>query len=271
MSIRCVSLPSGSESESDSSDDLLPPAPTRHIAPKRAEVQVSIETPAGNPFEVDDISETTLTPMPVRDLDYANFGLPPLSFDSDPFLSPVEDVKVVIEHRSRRARETFSMSIGGNVILVAKRITKMLKRTWYISRSKDFSLDAPDLAGMVVRQRKGAIYSVLSARERQSDGSRQVLAGIKLGQQVFLGQDLWLDPKEDDVFTGPIPAENCCELKQLTYRFNSSSTRNAAFAIEGEDFCFLSERIDDTTMSINVRKPMCLVQAFGLAIALSIK
>ena len=271
MSIHCVALPSGSESDSDSSDDLVPPPPTRHVAPKRAEVPVSMDMPAGNPFEVEDTSETTLTPMPVRDLDYVNFGLPPLSFDSDPFLSPVDDVKIVIEHRSRRARETFSMSIGGFVILVAKRITKMLKRTWYISRSKDFSLDAPDLAGMVVRQRKGATYSVLSTRERQSDGNRQVLAGVKLGQQVFLGKDLWMDPKEDDVFASPIPSDNCVELKPVRYKFQTGSTRNAAFAIEGEDFCFLSERIDDTTMSVNVRKPMCLVQAFGIAIALCIK
>lgn len=266
MSIRCVALPTGSESDSDSSSDLLP-APVRRVAPKRTNAP---PTPAANPFEVDATEET---PMPTRDLDYVSIGLPPLSLESDPFLSPVQQVRAIVTHKKSWKRDTFILSVGGFVVLVAKRKTKRLKRTWFISRSKDFSLDTPDIAGIVIRRRKSPTFSILSARERQSDGFREVLAGVKLGGEqtkALVGQGLWMNAEADDAFHAAAEFNNVAYMKMLPYQFRVSSSKNAALGLD-ETPSFVAEKMHDQTSAITVSNPLCLVQGFGLAISLFVQ
>ncbi|OHT13442.1 hypothetical protein TRFO_43319 [Tritrichomonas foetus] len=276
MSIHCVKLPAaGSDSDYDDSSDFEPPPPpVRHQAPKRADVNQ--ESHKSNPFE---LSETTDTneqdiPTPTGDVDLTKLGLPQLSFGSDPFLSPVESIQFVVTRHRIWVRGVkglkFTCSIGDHTILVAKRKMKYLKKTWFMSRSSNFSIDTPDLTGMLIMQRKGASFSLFSPKERMEDQCHEALAGINLdkGRNVVLFKDLWLKPQEDDVFS-PLKNENATPLLTIKSKSKTSSVKNGAFKLkDATEPCFTSEKQTDKSVLVTAKAPLSMTQAFGIVLSL---
>ena len=276
MSIRTVKLPNQGDSDSDSSSDFAPPPPKplKTQPPKREDVIT--QEPAEDPFEV---KENEDAPVPQQNLNYPSLGLPPLSFDSDPFLSPLNHVQFVLKRHRIWIKGIkgvkFSCSINGYTVLVAKRKMKYLKKTWFISRSFDFSLDTPDLAGILVKQRKGISYTLFSPKERQKDQYREVLAGIQLKdrRQVIIGTNLWAPPSVDDIFElGLISPQNSYPLHSVNEQYEINSVKNGSFARDGtNESCLTSSKQANNAALVDVKGPLSLVHAFGIAIALFVQ
>jgi hypothetical protein len=273
MSIHSVKLPSRGDLDSSSSDDILPMTPpTRHVAPQRADAT----EPAPDPFEAVEDGEG---PNPAANLDFVALGLPPLSMTSDPYLNPLTNhiTATITRHRiwiHGVKGLKFSMAIQGTTILVAKRRQKMALKTWLMSKSSNFSLDSPDLAGFVIRQRTKSSFSVMSPRERRTDGFRQALAAIKLTapKTIVIGKELWIPPDADDVFQCPLNSENSYRLAERPHQFEVQSVKNGAFAQgEGEAACFVAAKHKENEVVMTATEPLSLVQAFGLAIALFVQ
>lgn len=271
MSIHCVTLPTGDDSDSDSSSDLIPPPPVRHVAPKRYEAPEPAAEEEKNPFEVTDDDGD---PVPVENVDYVSIGLPPLSFDSDPFLTPINAVEFTVKRHKiwigGIKGYKFSLSIAGYIILVAKRKMKFLKKTWYMSRSMNFSIDTPDLAGILIRNRTKKMFTLLSPRERQSDRMRPALAGIDVTtHNVILGNNLWIENEQDDIFTVPYTEDT---FIKLVYSKEGKSAKNATLTIPGEkEPCFKSQKQSDGTVIVRASAPLCISQAFGISMSLFIQ
>jgi len=270
MSIGSVKLPKLSDSSSESESDFEPPVVNKPKAPKRVDL-LKDNNPDPNMFE---INETEGESLP-KDYDYAFLGLPPLSFDSDPFLSPIKNVQFSVRRHRIWIRGIkgvkFSLSIGGVTILVAKRKTKYLKQTWFISRSTDFSISTPNLAGILIKQRTGSSFTLIGPKERQTDQHKQLLAGIQLGDtiSVSLGNNFWIPPEQEDFFDGPFPSKDITQLKYVPQQYEIQSVKNAAFTIDGEDdFCLKASKTDDKTVVVVAKAPLNLVQAFGITISL---
>jgi hypothetical protein len=268
MAVHCVRLP-GSDDSDSSAGDLAPP-PARHVAPQRHAPAEAAPAGDANPFEVAD-DPPAGAPAP----DYGALGLPALSFASDPFLSPVAEIRAVVRrHRVWVAGVKglkFSLAVAGAVVLVAKRRRDVREESFHISRSSDYSLDSPDAAGLVVRQRGTPDFTVLSARERQSDGAREALAGLRLlpRRAAVVGSGVWLPPGADSIFAADLTGANACALEAAQREFPRASVKNAAFARPGDaEPAFVAEKQADGTLAVTVRDPLCVLQAFGLAIAL---
>ena len=272
MSIASVKLPDSSTSDSDSSSDLEPPpAPSKPKIPKKTDLSNQNEE-ADNPFDLND-DEEIITPS--KEINYESLGLPPLTFSSHPFLSPISSVQFSVKRHRIWVRGIkgvkFSLSISGYSVLFAKRKMKYLKKTWFISRSMNFSLDTPDLVGILVKQRKGTSYSLFGPHERQTDHRRPVLAAIDIenSRRAILGKDLWVLPEEDDVFEQPLTDENSIQLKPLNHSFDVKSVKNGAFSLENsEEPCFVAAKQLDKSVVVNAKDPLSLVQALGLSISL---
>jgi hypothetical protein len=265
MAVHCVHLPGANDSES-SSDDLIPP-PIRHVPPRRSD---PIPNHDLSPFEVPE-EGTTVHSGPI---DYVSLGLAPLSFDNDPFLSPVPQIQGIVKRRKVWIGGVkglkFTFSIQGTIVLAAKRRREVKEESYLISTSSDFALDSPNFAGIVIRQRTTSDFTVLSARERQSDGARQGLAAIRIAPRaVVIGKTVWLPPKLDSMFLAELTDENSYALEVLQHGFSAMSVKNAALGRAGDSQpLFLSEKQSDGTLAITIREPLCLLQGFGLAIAL---
>jgi hypothetical protein len=200
--------------------------------------------------------------------------------DTDPLLTPVGDKQISAIVKRHRVWVhgvkglKFSMSIQGVPVLVAKRRQKMALKTWLMSRSSNFSLDSPDLAGYVVRQRTKSSFSIMSPRERRADGFREALAAIRVAspKSIVIGKDLWISPDIDDVFQVSLTAENSYRLVEKTHSFGVTSVKNGAFGpADGASVCFTAAKQTDGDVSVTAGAPLCLVQAFGLAIALFVQ
>lgn len=283
MSIHCVKLPTAN-SDTDSDDDSdfdLPPAPVRHQAPKRSEL--NNPNSSSNPFELSESQETdpngesgqTDDLVPKSGIDLTKLGLPPLSFDSDPFLTPLSNPIQFIVRRHRIwiggvKGVKFACNIGEHTVLVAKRKMKYMKKTWFMSRSMNFSLDTPDLTGMLVMQRKGASFSLFSPKERQEDQCHEALAGIKIekNRTAVICKDLWLKPQEDDVFHD-MPTDKVIPLEPVEHSGKISSVKNGAFRFKDQsEPCFISEKQEDESVMVQVSPPLSMTQAFGIVLAL---
>ena len=272
MSIASVKLPDRDTSDYDTSSDLEPPPqPNKPKIPKKTELSKEDEE-ADNPFDINEDEEIV---TPSKELNYESLGLPPLTFTSDPFLSPINSVQFAVKRHRIWIRGIkgvkFSLSISGYTVLVAKRKMKYLKKTWFISRSMNFSLDTPDLVGILVKQRKGVSFSLFGPQERKTDHCRPVLAAIDIehDKRAILGKDLWVLPEEDDVFEKTLTEENSVPLRQAQHTFDVRSVKNAAFALEGsEEPCFIAAKQLDKSVVVNAKGPLSLAQAFGLAISL---
>ena len=280
MSIHCVRLPTGnSDSDTDDSDFEPPPPPVRHQAPKRSDTNKH----QSNPFEisesntVEDINaeiDKDDVPAPSADVDLTALGLPPLTFNSDPFLSPIQSVQFSVRRHRIWIRGVkgvkFTCSIGNQTVLVAKRKMKYLKKTWFISRSMNFSIDTPDLTGMLVMQRKGISFSLFSPRERQEDQCHEALAAISIdkNRKVVICRDLWLNPQEDDVFHD-LQHEHITQLIPVQYSSKISSVKNGAFKLADQaEPCFTSEKQADESVLVTAKAPLSMTQAFGIALSL---
>ena len=281
MSIHCVKLPSGNtSSEDDDSDFDLPPPPVRHQAPKRADL--SQTDPNSNPFELNesnannDENENDNVPAPQPDIDYKSLGLPELGFGSDPFLTPIESIEFVVKRHRIWVRgvkgHKFTCTINGQIVLVAKRKMKYLKKTWFMSRSSNFSIDTPDLTGILILQRKGASFSLFSPKERRDDQCHEALAGINLDKEknVVLCKDLWLKPQEDDVFSF-LKKDNSINLVETSVKgkLHVRSVKNAAFKLKNtKDPCIVTEKHSDKSVHVVAKAPLCMTQAFGIVLSL---
>jgi hypothetical protein len=268
MAVHCVRLPAPGDSDSSSGDLFLPPV--RHVAPQRIDSPEPSSGPEVNPFEVPDDP-----PPGPPSIDYQSLGLPPLSFDSDPFRSPVDEIHgIVTRHKvwiGGFKGLKFSFAIQDTIVLVAKRRREVKEESYLISRSSDYSLDTPDFAGLVIRQRGTSDFTVLSARERQSDGGREALAGLRLApdRTIVIGTDVWLPQKVDSIFAVSLSAENSYPLNNCHQSFSVVSVKNAAFGrVEDPNPLFVAEKQSEKTLTVTVRRPLCLLQGFGLAIAL---
>jgi hypothetical protein len=268
MAVHSVRLPGASDSDS-SSDDLAPP-PVRHIAPRRSESTETNATVDPSPFEV--AEDFTVTDIPA--CDYSALGLAPLSFNSDPFLSAVPVVEGVVNRRKVWIGGVkglkFTFSVQGTIVLVAKRRREVKEESYLISRSSNFSLDSPDFAGSVIRQRATSDFTVLSSRERQSDGGREALAALRIQpREVVIGTDVWLPQKVDSMFAVELTEQNSYRLDVVERAFSITSVKNAAFGRAGDSQpLFLAEKQSDKAVAVTVREPLCVLQGFGLAIAL---
>ncbi|EAY22515.1 hypothetical protein TVAG_035380 [Trichomonas vaginalis G3] len=270
MSIGAVRLPTRNSSDYSSSSDIEPPPePDRPKLPQKTEVEQKDNE--DNPFEVGEEYET---PSPAK-LNLESLGLPPLSFNSDPFLSPINSVQFAVKRHRIWVRGLkgvkFILSISGFTVLVAKRKMKFLKPTWYISRALNYSLDTPDLVGILIKQRTKATFSLFGPNERQSDHCRPVLAGIDIGdkRRVVLGKDLWISPDTDDVFNAGFNEKNSQPLTSSNGTFDVPSVKNAQFSVEGSaEPCFISAKQVDKSVVVNAKGPLSLCQAFSIAISL---
>jgi hypothetical protein len=122
----------------------------RHVAPKRSDTADASAQPAErDPFEVDDGDAET--PAPAQSLDYVALGLPPLSFDSDPFLSPVPVLDGVVQRKRIWIQGVrglkFTFLVQGAAVLVAKRRREVKEEQYLMSKSADYSMDGPDFGG----------------------------------------------------------------------------------------------------------------------------
>jgi hypothetical protein len=271
MSIHCVKLPSRPDADSSSSEDIVPiSSPARHVAPQRA------DDPEADPFEAVEDGEG---PNPAANVDVAALGLPALSMTSDPYLSPLTNhiTATITRHRIwvyGVKGLKFSLVIEGITILVAKRRQKMALKTWLMSKSANFLLDSPDLAGSVIRQRTKSSFSVMSPRARRADGFRQALAAIRLTapKTIVVGKDLWLPPDVDEVFQVPLNPTNSYTLLERQHQFDVQSVKNGAFAQkDGAAPCFVAAKQKENEVLLTTMEPLSLVQAFGLAIALFVQ
>lgn len=280
MSIHCVRLPTGN-SDSDSADDSdfePPPPPVRHQAPKRSDMNKQ-----SSPFEISESNtETDLNaeidqddiPAPSADVDLTALGLPPLSFDSDPFLSPIQSIQFVVRRHRIWIRGVkgvkFTCSIGDHTVLVAKRKMKYLKKTWFMSRSMNFSIDTPDLTGIFVMQRKGVSFSLFSPKERQEDQCHEALAAINIdkNRHVVICHDLWLNPQEDDIFHD-LKKDHITQLIPVQHNSKISSVKNGAFKLADQtEPCFISEKQEDESVLVTAKAPLSMTQAFGIVLSL---
>lgn len=280
MSIHCVRLPTGnSDSDSDDSDFEPPPPPVRHQAPKRSDSNKH----NSSPFEISESNtEADLNaeidqddvPAPSADVDLTSLGLPPLSFDSDPFLSPIQSIQFTIRRHRIWIRGVkgvkFTCTIGNHTVLVAKRKMKYLKKTWFMSRSMNFSVDTPDLTGIFVMQRKGISFSLFSPKERQEDQCHEALAAINIdkNRHVVICHDLWLKPQEDDIFHD-LQKNHVTQLIPVQHTSKISSVKNGAFKLADQNEpCFISEKQEDESVLVTAKAPLSMTQAFGIALSL---
>jgi hypothetical protein len=277
MTVHCVRLPESNESDS-SSGDLVPPPPPppplRHVAPKRSEIaDASAPHTERDPFEVeDDDPETTAPP---QSLDYVALGLPPLSFDSDPFLSPVPMLEGLVTRQRIWIQGVkglkFTFLVQGVAVLVAKRRREVKEEQYLISKSTNYLMDSPDFGGLVVRQRTTAVFTVLSPRERQADGHREALAALKVShpRRLVIGTGVWLPPKVDSMFAVALSAENSFTLEGREHRYRITSEKNTTFGRPGEpEPLFVSKKASHGSISITIRAPLSVLHGFGLGIAL---
>lgn len=270
MSIGAVRLPTENSSDYDSSSEIEePPKPEKPKLPLKTEVEQKDDE--DNPFEVGEEYET---PSPAK-LNLESLGLPPLTFNSDPFLSPINSVQFAVKRHRIWVRGIkgvkFILSISGFTVLVAKRKMKFLKPTWYISRALNYSLDTPDLVGILIKQRTKSSFSLFGPNERQADHCRPVLAGIDIGdtKRVVLGKDLWITPDNEDVFDFTLKDKNAQKLNPVDHTYDVRSVKNAAFAFEGQsEPCFIAAKQVDKSVVVNAKGPLSLCQAFGIAISL---
>jgi hypothetical protein len=273
MAVHCVKLPASNESDS-SSGDLLPPPPVRHVAPKRSEVSDASALPTErDPFEVDD--DEPEASAPPQSLDYAALGLPPLSFDSDPFLSPLPLLEGLVTRKRIWIQGVkglkFSFVVQGITILVAKRRREVKEEQYLISKSTNYSMDSPDFGGLVIRQRTTSVFTVLSPRERQADGHREAVAALDVSgsRRLVIGTAVWLPTKVDSMFAVPLSEENSFELEGRDNRYLIASVKNATFGRTGEpEPLFVSQKASHDSMSITIRAPLSALHGFGLGIAL---
>ncbi|KAH0793170.1 hypothetical protein GPJ56_002879 [Histomonas meleagridis] len=209
--------------------------------------------------------------------DLTHLGLPPLALDSDPFLSPIKDAITCNVKRHRIwikgiKGEKYSISTQGETLLVAKRKMKYMKKTWFISKSMNFSLDTPDLAGILVKQRTGISFTLISPRARQTDSFRQILGGIDLEKprKVILAQDLWLPPDEDDIFSVTLEDGKYMYLHSVGQNYQIQSVKNGSFSPtnDASNICFRAEKGADETLTVDAKAPLSLVQVFGISLSL---
>jgi hypothetical protein len=274
MSIASVRLPERSDSDYDTSSELEPPQlPPKPKIPKKTELAVSKDE-KDNPFEVRDDDDVEVT-APDGSISYEALGLPALTFNTDPFLSPIKSVQFAVKRHRIWIKGIkgvkFSLSISGYTVLVAKRKMKYMKKTWFISRSMDFSLDTQDLAGILIKQRRGKSFSLFGPHERQGDHCRPGLAAISFEDEhrtVVLGNNLWLPPEKDDIFEEELTQENSIKMKSVPYQFDVKSIKNGAFCIESSEPCLVVSKQVDRSAVVSAKGPLSIVQAFGLTIAL---
>lgn len=273
MSIASVRLPEQSESDYDTSSDIEPPPPpSKPKIPKKTELTAKDD--GDNPFEVGEDDEINVMAAD-GSISYESLGLPALTFSSDPFLSPILSVQFAVKRHRIWIKGIkgvkFSLSISGYTVLVAKRKMKYMKKTWFISRSMNFSLDTPDLVGILVNQRRGKSFSLFGPHERQGDHCRPGLAAISLGdtRKAVLGNNIWLSPEKDDIFEEELTPENSIKLKPVEHPFDVVSVKNGAFCIESSNEpCFIAAKQVDKSVVVTAKGPLSLVQAFGLTISL---
>ena len=203
-----------------------------------------------------------------------SLGLPPLSFDSDPFLSPIQSIQFTVRRHRIWIRGVkgvkFTCTIGNHTVLVAKRKMKYLKKTWFMSRSMNFSIDTPDLTGIFVMQRKGISFSLFSPKERQEDQCHEALAAINIdkNRHVVICHDLWLKPQEDDIFHD-LQKNHVTQLIPVQHTSKISSVKNGAFKLADQNEpCFISEKQEDESVLVTAKAPLSMTQAFGIALSL---
>lgn len=266
--MRTVKLPDkSSESSTDEDFEVPPPKATKFVPPQK-------EEPVNDPFEV---KENEDAPVPEQNLDYPSLGLPPLSFVSDPFLSPIQHIQFAVKRHRIWIKGIkgvkFSCSINGTTVLVAKRKMHLMKKSWFISRSFDFSLDTPDLVGILTKQRSGLSYTLFSSKERQSDSFHQVLAGIILKdpKSIIIGDNIWIPPNNDDIFEkGLIQSYETQSLSPVMGSYKTQSVKNGTFVKDGQT-CFNSEKQTKNAVLVDATAPLSLAQAFAISIALFIQ
>lgn len=269
MSIATVRLPDKNIDEYESSSSSIPPPPRLRV-PKRENFQIE-QSSVIDPFQIkDDNDDNTL--KPTQGLDYSKLGLPPLSFESDPFLSPINNITFAVERKRIWVRGIkgvkFFLSIQGSKVLVAKRKIVKGKRSWFISRSESFSLDTPDIVGVLV-QKKSA-FTLFGTRERQTDRYKPIIAGITFSpsKQAVLGKDLWVPKDKDCLFDMTLTPENSIYLADKIVDHDVESIKNGCFTIHGsDDIVYLAKKQIDKSVVVKANNPFSLAAAFGLTIA----
>ena len=84
MSIASVKLPDHNSSDSESYSDIEPP----QVTPKPkvpVKTEIAVKEDDDNPFEVCEDDDDEMV-EPSKNVNYQHLGLPPLTFQSDPFL-----------------------------------------------------------------------------------------------------------------------------------------------------------------------------------------
>ena len=267
MSINTIKLPKLSDSEDDSSSDIIPISEIKSKNPKIFKETSSLST---NSTPSENINKKD------NNIDFTSLGLPILSFDSDPFLSPINELEFTVKRHRIWIKGIkgvkFSLILSNNIILVAKRKMKYLKQTWFISKSLDFSLSTPNLTGILIRQRNLKSFTLLGPQERQIDSFKSVLGGFDLDSNFFLGKNLWISPEKDDIFEENLNEDSFIKLIPINDNYLIPSIKNICFKINNnESFIFKSMKQSDKTLKVIAKGPLSLVQAFGLSISLFMK